>query len=119
MAELDIKKMQQLSTGVSKVSELPQFPGSSRDAAMEAPITLTNAQVEQAIKKHNESLLVSYHCFDVFTDPTGEKLAADKKSVAYTFQYRSAQKTLKSKEVDKAHQSLLDHLEKSLKVNYR
>ena len=119
VAELDIKKMQQLSTGVSKVSELPQFPGSSRDAAMEAPITLTNAQVEQAIKKHNESLLVSYHCFDVFTDPTGEKLAADKKSVAYTFQYRSAQKTLKSKEVDKAHQSLLDHLEKSLKVNYR
>ncbi len=119
VAELDIKKMQQLSTSVSKVSELPQFPGSSRDAAMEAPITLTNAQVEQAVKKHNESLLVSYHCFDVFTDATGEKLAADKKSVAYTFHYRSPQKTLKSKEVDQAHQSLLDHLEKSLKVSYR
>ena len=111
--------MQQLSTGVSKVTELPQFPGSSRDAAMEASIALTNADVEKAIKKHNESLLVSYHCFDVFMDPTGEKLAADKKSVAYTFHYRSPLKTLKSKDVDKAHKSLLDHLEKTLKVSYR
>lgn len=119
VAELDIKKFQQLSTGERKVSELPQFPGSSRDAAMEAPITLTNAQVEQAIKKHNESLLVSYHCFDVFMDPTGEKLPADKKSIAYSFQYRSPQKTLKSKEVDTAHKNLLDHLEKTLKVSYR
>lgn len=119
VAELDINKLQQLSTGVRKVSELPQFPGSSRDAAMEAPITLTNAQVEQSIKKHNESLLVSYHCFDVFMDPTGEKLPADKKSIAYSFHYRSPQKTLKSKEVDTAHQSLLDHLQKTLQVSYR
>jgi len=119
IAELDIKKLQQLATGIHKVCELPQFPGSSRDAAMEAPITLTNAQVEQSIKKHNESMLVSFHCFDVFTDPTGEKIPADKKSIAYSFHYRSPQKTLKSKEVDTAHQKLLDHLAKSLQVTYR
>ena len=119
VAELDLKKLQQLSTGITKVNELPQFPGSSRDAAMEAPLSLTNAQIEQAIKKHNESLLVSHHCFDVFTDPTGEKIAADKKSVAYSFHYRSPQKTLKSKEVDNAHKALLEHLEKTLKVSYR
>jgi phenylalanyl-tRNA synthetase beta chain len=119
VAELDIKKLQELNTGVKKVSELPQFPGSSRDAAMEAPITLSNVQVEQAIKKHNESLLVSYRCFDVFMDPTGQKLPADKKSIAYSFHYRSPQKTLKSKEVDTAHQNLLDHLVKTLQVSYR
>jgi len=119
VAELDIKKLQQLSTGVRKVSELPQFPGSSRDAAMEAPIALTNTQIEQAVKKHNESLLVSYRCFDVFMDPTGEKLPADKKSIAYSFHYRSPQKTLKSKEVDTAHQNLLAHLQKTLQVSYR
>jgi len=119
VAELDLAKLQQLNTAVSQVSELPQFPGSSRDAAMEAPLTLTNAQIEQAIKKHNESLLVSYHCFDLFTDATGEKIAADKKSVAYSFHYRSPQKTLKSKEVDNAHKALLAHLEKALKVSYR
>lgn len=119
VAELDLKKLQQISTGINKVSDLPQFPGSSRDAAMEADATLTNAQIEQAIKKYNESLLVSYKCFDVFTDPTGEKLPADKKSIAYSFLYRSDDKTLKAKEVDKAHQNLLDHLKKTLKVSYR
>lgn len=119
VAELDLAKLQQLATGVDKVDPLPQFPGSSRDAAMEAPLTLENAAIEVAIKKHNESLLVDYHCFDVFTDPTGEKLAADKKSVAYSFTYRSADKTLKAKEVDKAHQALLDHLKKATKVTFR
>lgn len=119
VAELDLAKLQQLATGVEKVDPLPQFPGSSRDAAMEAPIALENAAIENAIKKHNESLLVDYHCFDVFTDPSGEKLAADKKSVAYSFTYRSDDKTLKAKEVDKAHQSLLDYLAKSVKVTFR
>lgn len=119
VAELDLAKLQQLATGVEKVDELPQFPGSSRDAAMEAPLTLENAAIENAIKKHNEMLLVDYHCFDVFTDSTGEKIAADKKSVAYSFSYRSESKTLKAKEVDKAHQALLDHLQKSLKVSFR
>jgi len=94
IADLDLKKMQQLATGVDKVSELPQFPGSSRDAAMEAPIHLSNADIEKAIVKHNEMLLESFHCFDVFTDPSGEKMDADKKSVAYSFSYRSPQKTL-------------------------
>ncbi|MGJ8672207.1 phenylalanine--tRNA ligase subunit beta [Rubritalea sp.] len=119
VAELDLSKLQQLATGVEKVDPLPQFPGSSRDAAMEAPITLENAAIENAIKKHNEALLVDFHCFDVFTDATGEKLAADKKSVAYSFTYRSADKTLKAKEVDQAHQALLDYLAKSVKVTFR
>ncbi len=119
VAELDIKKFQELSTGIKKVSELQQFPGSSRDAAMEAPIALSNSQVEQAIKKHNESLLVSYRCFDVFMDPSGEKLPVDKKSIAYSFKYQSPQKTLKSEEVDAAHKKLLEHLQKSLPISYR
>ncbi|WP_018970447.1 phenylalanine--tRNA ligase subunit beta [Rubritalea marina] len=119
VAELDLAKLQQLATGVEKVDELPQFPGSSRDAAMEAPLTLENAAIEAAIKKHNESLLVDFHCFDVFTDASGEKIAADKKSVAYSFHYRSPSKTLKAKEVDKAHQALLDTLANKLKLSFR
>ena len=86
---------------------------------MEAPLSLKNADIEKAITKHNESLLESYHCFDVFTDPEGEKIDADKKSIAYSFFYRDPRKTLKAKEVDQAHQKLLDHLSKALKINYR
>lgn len=119
LIELDLKKCQQLSAGIKQVDELPQFPGSSRDAAMEAPAELANAEIEKTIRKHNEPLLVSSACFDVFQDPTGKKLPADKKSIAYTFHYRAADRTLKSKEVDDAHQRLLDDLASKLPVSYR
>ena len=119
LVELDLKKCQQLSEGIKQVDELPQFPGSSRDAAMEAPAELANAEIEKVLKKHNERLLVSSACFDVFQDPTGTKLPADKKSIAYTFHYRSPERTLKAKEVDQAHQRLLDQLAKALPVSYR
>ena len=119
LVELDLKKCQQLSEGIKQVDELPQFPGSSRDAAMEAPAELANAEIEKVLKKHNEQLLVSSACFDVFQDPTGTKLPADKKSIAYTFHYRSPERTLKAKEVDEAHQRLLDQLAKALPVSYR
>ena len=119
LVELELKKCQQLSTGAAQVDELPQFPGSSRDAAMEAPVALPNADIEKAIKKHNEMLLVSSACFDLFTDPTGEKLPADKKSIAYTFYYRSPERTMKAKEVDDAHQKLLAHLTKVLPITFR
>jgi phenylalanyl-tRNA synthetase beta chain len=119
LAEIDLKKLTGLRGAGSKVSELPQFPGSSRDAAMEAPATLANADIEKAIKKHNESLLVSHTCFDVFTDPSGEKLPAERKSIAYSFFYRTHERTLKSEEVDTAHAKLLAHLAKTLPVTFR
>jgi phenylalanyl-tRNA synthetase beta chain len=119
LVELDAKKCQGLATGIAQVDELPQFPGASRDAAMEAPVSLANADIEKAIKKHNEMLLASYACFDLFSDPTGAKMPVDKKSIAYTFLYRSPERTLKAKEVDKAHQRLLDHLAKTLPISFR
>ena len=119
LAELDLTKLIALRTETASVSELPQFPGSARDAAMEAPDKLSNADLEKALGKLQEPLLVSATCFDVFRDPSGEKLAADRKSIAYKFLYRSEERTLKSKEVDEAHAKVLAHLEKSVGVSFR
>ncbi len=119
IAELDAAKLQKLATKAHKAQALPQFPSSTRDAAMEAPSTLENAKIEQAIAKHSEKLLVESFCFDVFADPSGEKLAADKKSIAYRFVYRSPDTTLEQKQVDEAHEKLLAHLKKALQIEYR
>ena len=119
VAELDLGKLRKLLTSVSHVEELPQFPGSSRDAAMELPATTANAQIEAVITKLAEPLLTAAECFDVFTDPTGEKLDSDKKSVAYRSQYRAPDRTLKAEEVDTAHQKVLEALTKSLGVKLR
>jgi phenylalanyl-tRNA synthetase beta chain len=119
VAELDLGKLRKLLNGISHVEDLPQFPGSSRDAAMELPITTPNAQIEAVIAKLAEPLLVSSECFDVFTDPTGQKIAADSKSVAYRFHYREATRTLKTEEIDTAHQKVLEALTKGLGVKFR
>lgn len=119
VAELDLAKLRKLSAVSREIRELPQFPGSSRDVAMEAPAELANAEIEKALGKLQEPLLAGFECFDLFRDESGEKLAADRKSIAYRIHYRSAERTLKAKEVDEAHQRLLGHLGKSLPVSFR
>jgi phenylalanyl-tRNA synthetase beta chain len=119
VAELDLGKLRKLLNGISHVEDLPQFPGSSRDAAMELPLTTPNARIEEIIAQLNEPLLVLSECFDVFTDPTGQKIAADRKSVAYRFHYREATRTLKTEEIDSAHQKVLEALTKGLGVKFR
>jgi len=119
MAELDLTKIRKLLTGIDHAEDLPQFPGSSRDAAMEVPVTLPNAEIENVLLKLAEPLLVSFECFDVFTDPTGQKLAADRKSLAYRFQYRAADRTFKAEEVEAAHAKLLEALTTRLGVKLR
>jgi len=119
LAELDLAKLRKLLGGIQHVVELPLFPGSSRDAAMELPLATANAQIEGVIDKAAESLLVAYECFDVFTDPSGSKLPVDRKSLAYRFHYRAAERTLKSDEVDAAHQRLLTALSSQLGVKFR
>jgi phenylalanyl-tRNA synthetase beta chain len=64
-------------------------------------------------------LLVDFECFDVFTDPTGAKLAADRKSLAYRFLYRANDRTLKAEEVDAAHQRVLNALSEKAGVRFR
>jgi phenylalanyl-tRNA synthetase beta chain len=107
VAELDLGKIRKLISAKSQVEDLPQFPGSTRDAAMELPIATPNANIEAALAKAKEPLLVSYECFDLFTDPTGAKIPTDRKSIAYRFYYRAPDRTLKTQEIDKAHETIL------------
>jgi phenylalanyl-tRNA synthetase beta chain len=119
VAELDLPKLRKLAAGTAAVEDLPQFPGSSRDVALEAAADLPNAEIERVLGKVKEQLLVSIECFDLFTDPTGTKLAADRKSIAYRLLYRAADRTLKTEEVDAAHQGVLKALTSGLKVTIR
>ena len=115
VAELDLAKVAALQKESFQVDPLPSFPGSASDIAMLLPVKTTNAEVEKAISKFTEPTLVSAEMFDLFADPSGEKLPADQKSLAYSFTYRSDTKTLKAKEVNAVHDRLKAHLKKQLK----
>lgn len=115
VAELDVRKLQEVMTAAVRAQELSLFPGSVRDAALEVPMSVSNAAIEKAIDSAKEKLLVSFRCFDRFEDSTGEKMSLDRKSLAYTFLYRAADRTLVAQEVDDAHARVLAVLSKQIK----
>ncbi len=119
LAELSLPKLRKLIHQKHLASQLPQYPGSTRDAAIEIPIQTLNSEITAAIAKANEPLLVSSECFDVFADPKGERLAADRKSIAYRFIYRDPMKTLKQKDVDYAHSNVMKSLKEIESLSFR
>ncbi len=119
VAELNLKKLMSAVSGEIRFADLPKFPGSSRDVAMLAPGDLAAGAVAAFFESYEEPLLISAELFDVFTDPTGAKLAPDKKSLAYSLLYRAPEKTLEAAEVEAAHAKLLDSLKRCLNVEFR
>ncbi len=113
-AELDMRKLQQLATAPFKVKDLPLYPGSSRDTTLVVPVTLRHEEVLKVVSRAKEKLLVSCKLKEVFTDPTGEKLAKVSKAVTYSFLYRAEGKTLTAEEVDAAHANVLRTLTEKL-----
>ena len=118
-AEINLKKMASAAGADLKYEELPKFPGSSRDVAMLVSADLAAGTVADFFANHEEPLLESVELFDVFQDPSGEKLPADKKSLAYSISYRSGDRTLEAAEVETAHAKLLDSLKSGLDVEFR
>lgn len=112
-AEIDLVAFWKLSPPdvAKKYRDIPRFPATTRDIAMLAPLALAHAEVEKALTSANEPLLAGVELFDVFSDPTGAKIPADKKSLAYSLTYRSPERTLTADEVNAAHAKLKARLQ--------
>lgn len=102
-----------------KYREIPRFPATTRDIAMLAPLALTHESIAGTLAKANEPLLAGVELFDVFTDPTGAKVPAGRKSLAYSLTYRSSERTLTADEVNAAHAKLKERLTSELGVSLR
>ena len=101
-AEFDLGTWRGLSTRQQTTTPLAKFPGSARDIAFAAPLSLPYGDVRAVIESLKEPLLESIGLFDLFTDPKGEKIPADKKSLAVSLFFRSAERTLTADEVNAA-----------------
>ncbi len=119
VAELKLKTIEKLMSQPSKYVEISPYPAITRDIAMEIDGSVANQTVSQFFQGYKEPLLESFELFDVFADPSGEKLDASKKSLAYSLTYRSKDKTLETKTVDKAHAKVLSALQEKLGVSLR
>ena len=118
VAELDIDLLEAVPARARFV-DLPKFPAVTRDIAMLLPVDVPHGRIEAVLRSAGESLLVDVELFDVFTDATGGKIPADKKSVAYALTYRAIERTLTADEVAAAHQRLKERLKAELAVSFR
>ena len=120
IAELDLARLHALHhSKLTRFEEMPKFPAVTRDVALDMPAELPASRVDAALGNVAEPLLESWRVFDVFSDPSGEKLPAGRKSLAWSLTYRDRTRTLRSEEVDAAHAKVRDILAKLQGVNLR
>ncbi len=118
VAELDVRTLQE-SSRQQPFAGIPKFPAVSRDLAIVCPLDLPYAEIAQTLEEAGESLLAAVEPFDVFVDPSGEKLPADRKSLAISLTFRDAGRTLQSEEVNAACERLRQGLKAKLAVEFR
>ena len=104
LAELDLDVLLQRRTTNKSFKSLPQFPASERDVAMLVPETVTHSDVLAVVKKAKPANLVETQLFDIFR---GQNVPEGQKSLAYSFTYRSPEKTLTDQDVNSAHDTLV------------
>ncbi|HYZ72253.1 MAG TPA: phenylalanine--tRNA ligase subunit beta, partial [Chthoniobacterales bacterium] len=102
-----------------KLKPLERFPAVTRDIAFVAPRSTHWAEVVATLNSARESLLADVQVFDLFVDPSGQKIPADKKSLACSLTYRASDRTLTQEEVNEVHQRLKKRLVDELSVNLR
>jgi len=116
VGELELDALLSVVGQYSSVSEVPVYPSISRDLALIVDQGVTNDSVINIVTKLQPKNLESLELFDVYT---GKGVDKGKKSVAYSFTYRSANQTLTDKKVNKVHQQVIDTLCKELVAEVR
>jgi len=102
VAEFDPRALEAHVAGVPKVAAPPKFPPVTRDLAAVVAGSLPYAEIARVIAGAGEPLLVAFEPFDVFSDPTGSRVPAGKKSIAISLTFRSPERTLETEEVNAA-----------------
>ena len=107
MFEIDLEAVLSITVPPFRYQSFSKFPGTSRDLAIVAPVSVTNGDIVALIKEHGGEYLESVSIFDVYE---GEHIEAGYRSLAYNLQFRSMEGTLNDEDIDGAIQAIIDAL---------
>jgi phenylalanyl-tRNA synthetase beta chain len=94
----------------------PAFPSVERDFAVVVPTSTAAGEVEAAIRAKAGKHLTHLEIFDVYE---GEGIPPGTRSIAFRLRFRSGERTLTDKEVDRAAEKVTSHLKEVLGVDTR
>ena len=107
MFEIDLETVLSITVPPFRYQSFSKFPGTSRDLAIVAPVSVTSGEIVALIKEHGGEYLESVSIFDVYE---GEHIEAGYRSLAYNLQFRSMEGTLNDEDIDGAIQAIIDAL---------
>ncbi|MGE3309097.1 MAG: phenylalanine--tRNA ligase subunit beta [Limisphaerales bacterium] len=116
LAEFDLDILLARRQAGRSFKTLPAFPSVRRDVAMVVPEEATHEAVLQAVRQAKAGDLEGVELFDVFR---GGSVPEGRKSVAYAFTYRGADRTLTDAEVTASHAKVLEQLKVQLGATLR
>ena len=114
--EADVETLQKFAAKKFTFESLPKYPSISRDLAILIDLDIAAGDVEKIIVQNGGKFLKSVTLFDVYT---GERIAYDKKSLAFALEFRSNERTLKDEEADEAFKNILAAVEKNFGATLR
>lgn len=107
MFEIDLEAVLSITVSPFRYQSFSKFPGTSRDLAIVAPVSVTSGEIVALIKEYGGEYLESVSIFDVYE---GEHIEAGYRSLAYNLQFRSMEGTLNDEDIDGAIQEIIDAL---------
>lgn len=107
MFEIDLEAVLSITVSAFRYKSFSKFPGTSRDLAIVAPVSVASGEIIDLIKENGGDYLESVSIFDVYE---GEHIEAGYRSLAYNLQFRSMEGTLNDEDIDGAIQAIIDAL---------
>ncbi|MFC1621546.1 phenylalanine--tRNA ligase subunit beta [Candidatus Omnitrophota bacterium] len=116
LAEIDMEKILQYAQSQKTFMALARYPSIKRDISILVDDSVNAECILDLIKKQGKELVKSVDVFDFYK---GQQIQEGKKSLAYTVEYRSDEKTLKDEDVIQIHKDIQDSLVKELGAQIR
>jgi phenylalanyl-tRNA synthetase beta chain len=114
--EADLNLLAKYVTFTMDYKMLPRYPAVSRDLALVVDRGVEVGALEAKARETAGDLLESVTVFDVYT---GERLGSDKKSVALSFVYRHADRTLTDEEIGDVTGKVIEDLTQTFAAELR
>jgi phenylalanyl-tRNA synthetase beta chain len=115
--EIDVEALRNTMRKSRPYVDIPVFPAVESDQNFIVDEDVSNEQIIQVITSAGGKLLERVTLFDVFRDE--EKIGTGKKSMAYSFVFRAADKTLTQDEVAKVHEKIVKKVQNALGAEER
>ena len=114
--ESDVETLMKYAAKKFNFESLPKYPAITRDLAILVDRSTAAGEIEKVVEKSGGKFFSNVTLFDVYT---GERISADKKSLAFNIKFQSNERTLKDEEADEAFKNILSAVEKQFAAELR